>query len=172
MHDNRAMKLLLAEHGVDPEMIDPADDYPIWQKQDLIGRPYWGVLHFWNLNQASIDAGRDLALLEWAGNEVNLDANTPAEIPEILRKAIGVMKAWKDTLQQAYEETPFILFASCDDGAELVHAEDHPDGFFSVTLRFWAPRNSKPVLDFEAFDDWAQPAILEFCNMPDALPFE
>lgn len=164
MRYNPAMKELLAAQGVVPETVEPVDEYPIWQKRDQGGRPYWGVSHFWKLDQGGVSGDCDLSRLEWDGNEVQLDAASPAELPGTLRKAIGVMKGWKRTLERNFPDTAFLIFASCDDGAALVNREDFPDGGFSVTLRFWACRAGAPVLSFEAFDEWEQPSLLERCD--------
>ena len=169
MRCNQTMKLLLKEQDIDPVLVAPVNQYPIWQKRDRVGRPYWGVSHFWSMDSAGVDGERKLAQLEWDGNEVYLDAHTSAEIPKILQNAIGILKSWKRTLEQDYPAIPFLMLATFDNGKELVNSGDYPEGFFSITFRFWAPRNDEPVLNLERFDDWEQPAIVVCCNTPDDL---
>ena len=165
MRLNRQMQRLLTAQGIDPAAVQPSEDYPIWQKRDQAGRPYWGVSNFWGMDEDGVSGKKDLSRLEWDGNEVFFEAECPAEIPEMLRHAIGVMKGWKRTLERAYPETPFVIFASYDDGSALINI---PKGCFAVTFRFWAPRDGEPVLNFESFDDWDQPALVEVCNLPEA----
>ena len=44
----------------------------------------------------------------------------------------------------------------------LVNKADYPEGFFSVTFRFWAPRGQNSVVCIDSFDGWDQPALLGF----------
>ena len=161
---NKAMKSLLQRHKIDINDIPANDAYPIWKKQDQAGRPYWGVADFWHLDQNGVLASYDLSQLEWDGNEVHLDAYAEDQIAVILREAIGIIKSW--TLQLEHEEPDmlFLILASYDDGAELVNKEDFPDGCYSITFRFWAPRGRNTVVNLASFEDWEQPALLAVCN--------
>ena len=44
----------------------------------------------------------------------------------------------------------------------LVNKADYPEGFYSVTFRFWAPRGQNSVVCIDSFDGWDQPALLGF----------
>lgn len=164
MQPNKAMKALLQQHKLDVDNIPVKNAYPIWEKQDTAGRPYWGVSEFWHLDQNGVSASQDLSQLEWDGNEVHLDACSEEQISEILRESIGIMKAWKRQLEREEPETPFLILASFDDGAELVNEEDYPNGSYSVTLRFWASRGSNTVVDLAYFEDWEEPVLLAVCG--------
>ena len=161
---NKSMKLLLQQHKIDVDDIPAMDAYPIWKKQDQAGRPYWGVSDFWHLDQNGVPASEDLSQLEWDGNEVHLDANAEDQIPGILKDAFGIIKAWMRQLEQEEPNTPFLILASYDDGEELVNKEDFPDGCYSITFRFWAPRGGNTVVDLSSFEDWEQPALLAVCD--------
>ncbi len=161
---NKSMKLLLQQHKIDVDVIPAMDAYPIWKKQDQAGRPYWGVSDFWHLDQNGVPASEDLSQLEWDGNEVHLEANAEDQIPGILKDAIGIIKAWMRQLEQEEPNTPFLILASYDDGEELVNKEDFPDGCYSITFRFWAPRGGNTVVDLSSFEDWEQPALLAVCD--------
>ena len=161
---NKSMKLLLQQHKIDVDDIPAMDAYPIWKKQDQAGRPYWGVSDFWHLDQNGVPASEDLSQLEWDGNEVHLDANAEDQIPGILKDAFGIIKAWMRQLEQEEPNTPFLILASYDDGEELVNKEDFPDGCYSITFRFWAPRGGNTVVDLSSFEDWEQPALLAACS--------
>ena len=82
----------------------------------------------------------------------------------MLRRGIEIMKAWKTQLAQEYPKTGFLLLASFDDGQELINKDDFPDGFFSLTLRFWAVRDRDTVVALRDFDTWEQPAFLDTCG--------
>ena len=161
---NRAMKLLLQRHKINTDDVPAKHTSPIWKKQDQTGRPYWGVSDFWHLDQNGVPASEDLSQLEWDGNEVHLDAYAEDQIPGILRETIGIIKAWMRQLEQEEPDTPFLILASYDDGAELVNKEDFPDGFYSTTLRFWSPRGGNTVVNLASFEDWEQPALLAACG--------
>lgn len=158
------MKLLLQQHSIIINDLPVKQTYPIWKKYDLTGRPYWGVSDFWHLDQNSVPASEDLSRLEWDGNEMNLDVYTVDQIPEILRESIGIIKAWMLQLEDEEPDTPFLILASYDDGAELINKEDFPDGCYSITFRFWAPRSGNTVVNLASFNDWDQPALLAVCN--------
>ena len=161
---NRTMRRLLQQYRIHVNDVPAQNTYPIWKKRDQAGRPYWGVSDFWNLDQNTVSASEDLAQLEWAGNEVNLDAYAEDQILGILREAIGIIKAWMLQLEREEPDVPFLILASYDDGAELVNREDFPDGCCSITFRFWAPRGSNTVVNLSSFEDWGQPALLAACN--------
>ena len=164
IQSNKAMKLLLQQHKINVDDVPAQNTYPIWKKQDQAGRPYWGVSDFWHLDQNGIPASADLSRLEWDGNEVNLDAYTKEQISGILKESIGIIKAWMLQLEKEEPDTPFLILASYDDGAELINKEDFPDGCYSITFRFWAPRGRDSVVNLTSFEDWEQPAILAACN--------
>ena len=161
---NKTMRSLLQQYQIDINDIPANDAYPIWKKQDQAGRPYWGVADFWHLDQNGVLASDDLSQLEWDGNEVHLDAYAEDQIPGILREAIGIIKAWMRQLEHEEPDMPFLILASYDDGAELVNKEDFPDGCYSITFRFWAPRGGNPVVNLASFADWEQPALLAVCS--------
>ena len=161
---NKSMKLLLQQHKIDADDVPAMDAYPIWKKRDQAGRPYWGVSDFWHLDQNGVPASEDLSQLEWDGNEVHLDANAEDQIPGILKDAFGIIMAWMRQLEQEEPNTPFLILASYDDGEEIVNKEDFPDGCYSITFRFWAPRGGNTVVDLSSFEDWEQPALLAVCD--------
>ena len=164
IQSNKAMKLLLLQHKIDVDAVNTNNSYPIWKKHDQAGRPYWGVSDFWNLDQNGVSESEDLSRLKWDGNEVHLDAYAEDQIPEILRESIGIIKAWMVQLEHEEPDVPFLILASYDDGAELVNREDFPDGCYSITFRFWAPRDGEPVVNLASFEDWGQPALLAACS--------
>ena len=164
MNPNKAMKLLLRQHNIDVDEVPANNAYPIWKKRDRGGRPYWGVSDFCHLDRNGVPASEDLSQLEWDGNEVTLDADSKDQVSEILRASIGILKAWKRQFEREEPDTPFLILASYDDGEELVNQEDHPDGWYSITFRFWAPRGRNTVVNLESFEDWEQPALLAVCN--------
>ena len=164
IQSNKAMKLLLQQHKINVDDVPAQNTYPIWKKQDQAGRPYWGVSDFWHLDQNGVPASEDLSRLEWDGNEVNLDACAEDQIPGILKESIGIIKAWMLQLEHEEPDIPFLILASYDDGAELVNKEDFPDGCYSITFRFWAPRGNNTVVNLASFEDWGQPALLVVCN--------
>lgn len=161
---NKAMKLLLQQHKIDVDAVNTNNSYPIWKKQDQAGRPYWGVSDFWNLDQNGVSASEGLSQLEWDGNEVHLDAYAEDQIPGILRESIGIIKAWMVQLEHDEPDMPFLILANYDDGAELVNKEDFPDGCYSITFRFWAPRGGNAVVNLASFEEWEQAALLAACN--------
>ena len=103
--------------------------------------------------------------MEWDGNEVYKETEKQEELPGILTETIGIMKDWKETLEKDYSDVSFYIFASFDNGDELVNREEL-EFWASTTLRFWAPRNRNTVINLDNFDDWKQPAILIECNFP------
>ena len=164
MQMNQSMQKLLQDHAIaDIKNIALDNAYPIWQKQDAAGRPYYGTSHFWGMDRTPVSAERDLSILEWDGNEVHLDTEKEEDIPRILTSAIGILKAWKAELEQKYPHTPFYLFASYDNGDALVLDEGEAPTQ-CIFLRFWAYRGINTVIDFSDFDKWDAPAIIEQCN--------
>ena len=161
---NKAMKLLLQQHKVNVDDVPAQNTYPIWKKQDHAGRSYWGVSDFWHLDQNGVSASEDLSQLEWDGNEVTLDVNAENQIQGMLRASIGIIKAWILQLENEEPDIPFLMLASYDDGEELVNKEDFPDGFYSITFRFWAPRGENAIVNLASFEDWEQPSLLAACN--------
>ena len=161
---NRAMKSLLEQYKIDDVyLISQDNSYPIWQKEDAIGRKYWGVSNFCGLDRKQIKSTQDLSQLEWDGNEIHLDAQTDDEVKSLLIKAIGMLLYWKKVLENQYPETRFYVFASYDNGDMLILDEGELPTR-SVTLRFWADRGTDTVLNLDSFDDWEQPAIVGYCN--------
>lgn len=164
MQFNTNMRKLLQDHGLrDVEQIAPYSSYPIWQKHDVIGRPYWGVSHFWGIDRTPVSGETDLSILEWDGNEVYLSAQSKEDIPKILTTAIGILKAWKTELELKYPNIPFYLFASYDNGDALI-LDEGEEPTQAVFLRFWAYRDINTVCDFSDFDTWNDPALVEQCN--------
>jgi hypothetical protein len=161
---NGAMKMLLARHKIDDIHLIPQDNtYPIWQKEDMVGRKYWGVSNFWGIDQHPIESTQDLSQLEWDGNEIWLDAQTDEAVKAILIKAVGILQYWKYVLESTFQETPFYIFASYDDGdMQILEKDELPTR--SVTLRFWADRGTDTVIYLDNFDAWDQPAIVGYCN--------
>ena len=164
MKVNDNMALLLQENGICADTVPADDSYPIWQKKDRAGRPYWGTADFWGLDKNGIPAGEDLSQLEWDGNEVHLDAFSKDDVPKILKTGIGIVKSWKKNLDHYYPTMGFYILASFDKGDALVNQDDYPNGFFSLTLRFWASRDGNTVVRTDYFSEWDQPALLEACG--------
>ena len=164
MRLNNSLNMLFLQYKIENIDLIPHDDaYPIWQKEDTVGRKYWGIGAFWGLDSNPIEATQDLSQLEWDGNELYLDAQTDDEVMAILTKMVGILKYWKTFLESNYCETPFYLFASYDNGdMQIVEDDELPTR--SVVLRFWADRKTDTVIDFDSFDDWDQPSIVEYCN--------
>ena len=161
---NNSMRALLAAHFV--SVNDPIPEnsaYPIWCKTDATGRTYWGTSSFCGLDKQPLPLDTDLSQLEWDGNEVHLDARSNAEIVNILRQALGIVFFWRRQLETKYPQIPFCIFASYDNGDMLI-LEEGELPTQSVALRFWADRGSESVMNFENFESWDQPAIIEYCN--------
>lgn len=162
---NHSMKCLFEKYKIDSlDKIPQNSAYPVWARKDKNGRTYWGISHFWNLDKdEDFIADRDLSQLEWDGNELYLDAENDRDVQDILKSAVGILKFWKYELETKYPKTSFCLFASYDNGdMQILDEGDSPA--MSVTLRFWADRGSDNVINLSAFDDWEQPAIIEYCN--------
>lgn len=162
MKFNLNMKSLLKEHAIDSiDCISQNNAYPIWQKNDTAGRAYWGVASFWEMDKSPICSTYDLSQLEWDGNEVYLDAYTDEDVADMLKRAIGILLFWKSELQIRYSDTSFYLFASYDDGNMLVLNEGESLAK-SITMRFWADRGENTVINLTDFDNWDQPAIMDY----------
>ena len=164
MISNITMKKLLSKHKIRSiHRILPDDAYPIWKKCDAVGRPYWGVASFWGMDKQPIPSHQNLSQLEWDGNEIHLEATSPEDVTNILRKAVGIMRFWKEYLEARYPDTPFYLIATFNDGnVQILDADDTPTQ--SVTLRFWAERGSNDIIALDDFKIWEQPAIIGYCN--------
>ena len=161
---NRAMVSLLEQYKIDDvHLISQDSSYPIWQKEDAIGRMYWGGSNFWGLDRKQIKSTLDLSQLEWDGNEIHLDAQTDEGVKSLLTTAVGILLYWKRVLEYQYPETQFYVFASYDNGDMLILDEGELPTR-SVTLRFWADRGTDTVINLDSFDDWEQPAIVGYCN--------
>ncbi len=163
MKYNHSMETLLKVHGITIEDVPAENGYPIWMKHDPSGRPYWGTADFCGIENADIPRDINLSELEWDGNELMFDAYSYEGIAEILKKAIGVIKAWKTELEEEYPDNEFGILASFDSGEHLINKEDFPNGNYSVTMRFWAERKVPSFTD--GFEDWEQPTIIETCNI-------
>ena len=161
---NRAIESLFEQYKIDDvHLILQDSSYPIWQKEDAIGRMYWGVSNFWGLDRKQIKSTQDLSQLEWDGNEIHLDAQTDEGVKSLLTTAVGILLYWKRVLEYQYPETQFYVFASYDNGDMLILDEGELP-IRSVTLRFWADRGTDTVINLDSFDDWEQPAIVGYCN--------
>ena len=111
---NESAKLIFDNSIVDN--ISPVNEYPIWRKQDQFGRTYYGVSHFWNMDN-SIDESTDLSWLEWDGNEIHIDGTENDNIMSVFTKAVGIAKAWSEQMKRDYTDEQFIIIASFDDGS-------------------------------------------------------
>lgn len=162
MKPNVNMRFLLKKYMIDSiDSIPQNNAYPIWHKTDTAGRVYWGVASFCGLEERPICLDQDLSQLEWDGNEVRLDAYTEEDIADMLRKAIGILLFWKNELKNKYADTSFYLFASYDDGDMLV-LDEGESPVKSMTMRFWADRGENTVINLSNFDNWEQPAIMDY----------
>lgn len=158
------MKNLMKKNSVEmTEDIPQECEYPIWKKENLEGKPYWGTASFWGLDAPGAQGERTLSQLEWDGNEVCLNAETEESVPDILRKAICIIAFWKTELETKYPGTPFYLLASYDNGDNQI-VDEGETPVRSVTLRFWADRGDNGVIDLSDFDDWEQPLMVEYCG--------
>lgn len=123
--------------------ISPVDEYPIWEKTDPYGRTYYGVSNFWGVD-SYIEKDCDLSWLEWDGNEVNVDSANSDDLFMLFQKTVGIMKSWKSQLTTNYPNERFVIFASFDDGNELIEDSDPYIGF---TLRFWKIREGQGFIN-------------------------
>lgn len=107
---NRAMKSLLEQYQIDDvHLISQDSSYPIWQKEDAIGRKYWGVSNFCGMDRKQIKSTQDLSQLEWDGNEIHLDVQTDEGVKSLLTTAVGILLYWKRILEYQYPETRFYV---------------------------------------------------------------
>ena len=101
------MESLFEQYKIDDvHLISQDSSYPIWQKEDAIGRMYWGVSNFWGLDRKQIKSTQDLSQLEWDGNEIHLDAQTDEGVKSLLTTAVGILLYWKRVLEYQYSEIP------------------------------------------------------------------
>lgn len=144
-----------AKQIFDSSLIDeipPVDEYPIWKKTDPYGRTYYGVSNFCGVD-SNIEKDSDLSLLEWDGNEVNVDSSNRDDSLMLFQKTVGIMKSWNAQLTTNYPNERFVIFASFDDGSELIEDSDPYIGF---TLRFWKIREGQ---GFNENTDSEQPLL-------------
>ena len=161
---NSAMKSLLEQYKIDNlHLILQDSSYPIWKKEDAIERKYWCVSNFCGMDKKQIKSTQDLSQLEWDGNEVCLDAYTDEDVADMLKRAIGILLFWKSELQTRYSDTSFYLFASYDNG-DMQVLDEGESPVKSITVRFWADRGENTVINLADFDNWDQPAIMEYIN--------
>lgn len=136
--------------------IKPNDNFPIWKKYDDFGRAYYGVSHFWNMDER-ISADTDLSQLEWDGNEINICFDNIDLMKPKYIEAIGIIKSWKVQCAK-YSDSIFRICMSYDDGNLM----DEEEREYSFTLRFWKKRdNSELITEIDNFD---QPVIIEYCE--------
>ena len=136
----------------DPALINeivPDTGYPIWTKKDPFGRTYFGTGNFCGMDR-NINEDTDLSWLEWAGNEVYI-SNTDKIL--LFKKAIGIMKGWRDQLVENYPDDRFAVFASFDDGSAMAEECERE---MSFTLRFWKKRDG---LGLDENMEYNQPVI-------------
>ena len=135
--------------------ITPDTSYPIWTKNDPFGRAYYGVGNFCGMDRR-IKGDTDLSWLEWDGNEVHISNSNKMLL---LKKAIGIMKGWRDQFVENYPDDSFVVLASFDDGSAMV---EECERNMSFTLRFWKKREGQgPDENVE----YNQPVIL-LCYNP------
>ena len=158
MQANRAMRALLQRYHVDPACVPPLNLYPVWKKVDDTGRPYWGCG-----KDSSYLPRENLSWMEWDMNETYLSTNKPGKIREVLILTVSSVKAWKDTLEKRYPETPFCLFFNYDDGS-FQEPDPGKEPYRCTFARFWAIREGETVLDFSDFEDRNEPAMMDVCN--------
>ena len=129
--------------------ITPDNSYPIWAKKDCLGRVYYGVAHFYGADK-EIKEDTDLSWMEWHGNEVFLSDEDKSQL---FKRAVGVIKGWKNQLTECYPKERFVVIAYYNDGSDVVEGCDSVSSF---TLRFWKIRDGQGPDENMDFD---QPAI-------------
>lgn len=165
MQINKTMAELLQANELELTEIAPVYHFPIWQKMDATGRPYWGAGHFHSMDRYGNLEERNLSQLEWDANELGFSTNSHERVADLLRDAIGIMMAWREMLVSGYPDTEFCILASYDDGQAMWEEdEEHGCEYLSVAFRFWATRGNHDVVNLENFDEWKQPAALIVCN--------
>ena len=92
----------------------------------------------------------DLSWLEWDENEVYISNDDKMLL---FKKAIGIMKGWRDQLVDDYPDDRFVVFASFDDGSSMVEECERE---MSFTLRFWKKRDGQGLDDNTKYN---QPVI-------------
>ena len=167
MRINKTMTALLEAKQVTPSAIAPVYHFPIWQKTDSAGRPYWGVSTFNSMDRSGDLEERNLSQVEWDANDLAYFTYSEERVGDLLRDTIGVLKAWREMLERDYPRTEFCIFASYDDGSAMIEDEDDYPIMRSTTFRFWATRGNNDVVCLDNFDQWEQPAILIVCNQAD-----
>ena len=105
MRINKSMTALLEAKQVMPSAIAPVYHFPIWQKTDSAGRPYWGVGTFYSMDKCENLQERNLSQLEWDANELNYSTSSEERVADLLRDTIGVLKAWQEMLEREYPQT-------------------------------------------------------------------
>ena len=154
---NEKMEEILKQ--IDMGSIQPNNQYPIWVKKNVVGEPYYGVGHFWNMDKTPVEAGRDLVELEWNGNDILLDRGDP--VPELVARGLAVLMGWKKQMETDYAGIPFDILLSVDWGCE-------EDGILpSVSMRFWAVRNGVHYIEPESVmkDDFWNAILMEQVNV-------
>lgn len=132
------------------------DNYLIWERTDKFGRAYYGVSHFYTLeNDISID--EELSWLEWDGNEVCISFSEFELLESKYREAISILNSWKAQLKK-FSDSKFCIILSFDNG----YLMDDEDRIFSFMLRFWKERSESELIT--DINDFNQPIIIEYCN--------
>ncbi len=165
MRANRAMREVLKKYGIDIDAVLPMDLYPIWQGEDALGRPYWGVSNFCGMGKPSGEALENLSRAEWDDNDTYIGTRVPGDIPALLEITIRYLKAWEEELISRFPDTVFYVFSNYDDGS-LAVLEPSDEPCPGTCSRFWAVRDGQEVVDFSDFEDWETPALMEKCNAP------
>ena len=165
MKANRAMREVLKKYGIDLDAVPPMDLYPIWQGEDALGHPYWGVSNFCGMGKPSGEALENLSRAEWDGNDTYIGTRVPSEIPALLEMTVRFLKAWEEDLVSRFPDTVFYVFSNYDDGRwEAVASGEEPSR--GTVSRFWAVREGQEVVDFSDFEDWETPALMAKLNAP------
>ena len=131
---NESARALFDTSAVDG--ILPLNEYPIWSKRDPFGRVYYGVSHFWGMDN-DIDENTDLSWLEWDGNEIHIDGD---DMMSVFSKTVGIAKAWAEQTEREFAGERFVIFAAFDDGSELIEG---PEPYYGFTMRFWKLREGQ-----------------------------
>ena len=141
----------------DADEISAVEEYSVWKKNDPFGRAYYGVSNFCGAD-TDIAKDCDLSWLEWDGNEINVSSSNPDDAIPLFRKTVGIMKSWQLQLKNKFPNERFVIFASYDDGSELIEGSDPYIGF---TLRFWNVREGQ---GYNGNMDSAQPLLKLLCE--------
>ena len=131
-------------------------DHPIWMKQNISGKPYWGVDNFCGMDRDVISDNFNLIELEWDGNEVYICGHD--DIESMLVHGLGIILSWDNQLKKEYPNTSFDIMLYIDEGDNDVRP--------SIGLRFWAVRNNEhyinPSIDEDEKD--CQPILFKLVN--------